>query len=133
MCIRDRVGWYGENSEDRLHPVGEKPANPFGLHDMHGNVWEWCRDWFESYSKDPVGGPEGERRLRGSGDRVARGGSFSLDAGLARSALRNFAHPSGRNINLGFRAARTPRAPFCTEPGSFHHSWRDACAPEQEW
>ena len=128
-----QVGWYVGNSEGRLHPVGKKPANSFGLHDVHGNVWEWCRDWFESYSKDPVGGPEGERRLRGSGDRVARGGSFSLDAGLARSALRNFAHPSGRNINLGFRAARTPRAPFCTEPGSFHHSWRDACAPEQEW
>ena len=109
-----RVGWYHGNSEGRLHPVGEKPANPFGLHDMHGNVLEWCRDWFGSYEEDPARGPEGEREVKGSGVRVYRGGSFGDDAWNARSACRLNQHPSGRLHYLGFRAARAPRAPFTT-------------------
>ena len=103
-----RVGWYDGNSEGRLHPVGEKPANPFGLHDMHGNVLEWCRDWFGSYEEDPARGPEGEREVKGSGDRVSRGGGFGGVAGLARSAFRRNLHPARLLRALGFRAARAP-------------------------
>ena len=109
-----RVGWYDGNSEGRLHPVGEKPANPFGLHDVHGNVREWCRDWFGWYEVDPAEGPEGERHVEGSGRRAYRGGGFGSGAGYARSACRYDGRPSYRYGYLGFRAAWVPRAPLTT-------------------
>lgn len=102
----DEVGWYGGNSKHRLHPVGEKPANPFGLFDMHGNVWEWCRDAYGSYatSPQPVDGLRHEPV--GAADRVLRGGSFFVDARLARAAYRSDWRPAGRSRGVGFRPAR---------------------------
>ncbi len=101
-----RVGWYAGNSGDQLHPVAEKPANPLGLYDVHGNIWEWCRDGWGQYGRDPVEGPEGERQVSGSGYRVSRGGGFVSGARIARSAYRLNDHPSYRWHYRGFRPAR---------------------------
>ena len=100
-----RIGWYGNNSGGKRHPVGELDANPFGLYDMHGNVHEWCRDWIGSYETDPVRGPDCEREVHGTRSRVSRGGYFGLPAGYARSAYRFSALPGCRNFWRGFRPA----------------------------
>lgn len=86
----------------RACAVGSYAANRFGLYDMHGNVFEWCSDWFAEYDGDAVDpqGPEsGESRM-------VRGGSFINGARNARSAARPYAPPASRTDYLGFRAAR---------------------------
>ena len=99
-----RVGWYDGNSDGRLHSVGEKPANGFGLHDMHGNVWEWCRDSFGSYATSPRKG-DGLRH-EPCGTRVLRGGGRFGPARYARSAFRSRALPGARTSGVGFRPAQ---------------------------
>jgi formylglycine-generating enzyme required for sulfatase activity len=88
-------------------PVGSFAPNPFGLHDVHGNVWEWCRDVYASYDGD-VHPETGERRVSDQGPRVRRalrGGSFLNPAVIARSAGRNRGAPSFRHAFLGCRPA----------------------------
>ena len=97
--------WYGENSAGSTHPVGQKRANAWGLHDMHGNVREWCEDWEESYPSGPVRNPTGPSR---GWDRVLRGGSWNHSARHCRSAARDDNTPNFRYSNLGFRVMRTP-------------------------
>jgi formylglycine-generating enzyme required for sulfatase activity len=84
----DRAGWYDENSGDKLHPVGEKEPNSFGLYDMHGNVWEWVEDdWHKNYKGAPNDGRAWIDEPRGA-RRVIRGGGWGNVARLCRSAIR---------------------------------------------
>ena len=101
--INNNTGWYDANSGDTPHPVGQKPANAWGLYDMHGNVWEWCWDWYGAYpggaQTDPVGAASGSAR-------VMRGGCWILPAHFARSACRGYIDPDNQFFFLGFRLAR---------------------------
>jgi formylglycine-generating enzyme required for sulfatase activity len=103
--ITDNLGWYKENSGDKVHPVGQKPANAWGLHDMHGNVYEWCWDWYGNYANgtqtDPTGPVSGATR-------VYRSGGWGDRAEYSRSAYRSkFGVPTHINKYIGFRVART--------------------------
>ena len=99
----DEIGWYDENSGGKTHPVGELKPNGWGLYDMHGNVWEWCQDWYGYYPSrhvtDPLGAASGSSR-------VCRGGSWNDHASFSRSAQRFDHDPSDCDNEVGFRLAR---------------------------
>lgn len=101
-----RVGWYSGNSEGRLHAVAEKEANPWGLHDMHGNVWEWCADHYSSDYSAPARVQPLAFDEKGAQRRVSRGGSWWYSAEFARSAFRFYWHQANSFDDLGFRPAK---------------------------
>ncbi|MFM8215489.1 MAG: formylglycine-generating enzyme family protein, partial [Pirellula sp.] len=97
--------WFGDNSNNPTHPVGEKKANAWGLYDMHGNVWEWCSDCIGEYPNGAVSDPTGPRD---GSFRVFRGGGWDSEAANCRSASRSRRNPSLRTGNVGFRVALSP-------------------------
>ncbi|MEM9457946.1 MAG: SUMF1/EgtB/PvdO family nonheme iron enzyme [Myxococcota bacterium] len=104
------AAWYDEDYEKgQPHPVGQKVANPFGLHDLYGNVWEWCEDYFGPYEGRPSRSGDGLRQqLASDRDRVFRGGAWYSRASVLRSACRYGVRPGYRFRNVGFRAAKAP-------------------------
>lgn len=96
------VAWYGDNSGNETHPVGQKSPNELGLYDMSGNVSEWCQDWEDDYDScsqtNPIGPNSGSSR-------VYRGGSWCRYAWCCRSSYRSSIKPSRRYYDLGLRLA----------------------------
>ena len=101
----DAIGWYCWNSKNRIQPVAQKKPNAWGLHDMPGNVQEWCQDWFGVYPSDEVTNPKGPP----SGSyRVMRGGTWYSPARDTRCASRFGSPVRYRFRHIGFRLYRTP-------------------------
>ncbi|MCR4573697.1 MAG: formylglycine-generating enzyme family protein [Lentisphaeria bacterium] len=98
------VGWYDKNSEGRTHYVGQKRPNAWGLYDMHGNVWEWCRDCYDDYPPNSVMNPRGAKPSK---CHVCRGGSWNSHAKYCRAANR-IMEGNGAIGTKGFRLVFVP-------------------------
>ena len=101
----DRAGWYFSNSGSQTHPVGQKTPNTWMLYDMHGNVFEWCNDWYGSYTSDTQNNPTGEQF---GFYREYRGGSFGHYEFDSQSWFRSCNLPDISYLFIGFRVVRRP-------------------------
>jgi len=97
--LDDNTGWYTSNSGLKTHEIGKKSANTWGLYDMHGNVLEWCWDWYSIYQTNPMSESSGLTR-------VGRGGSWNDTPEFLCSAFRYYYDPYIRNPSIGFRVVR---------------------------
>ncbi|MEA1947516.1 MAG: formylglycine-generating enzyme family protein [Thermodesulfobacteriota bacterium] len=100
--VLSQYAWYRINSAGKTHPIGQLKPNAWGLYDVHGNVHEWCQDWFDRnyYSQSPSNSPLGPS----SGlAKVSRGGDWGNEDWYCRSASRSLSSPDRRSNRLGFR------------------------------
>ena len=100
-----QYAWYRKNSADKTHPIGQLKPNAWDLYDVHGNVHEWCQDWFDRnyYSQSPSNLPLGPS----SGlAKVLRGGDWGSEDWYCRCASRSLSSPDRRSNRLGFRLVR---------------------------
>ena len=104
--ILNQYAWYRNNSGGETHPVGQLNANAWGLYDMHGNVHEWCQDWFDRkyYSKSPSNAPLGPSTGLA---KTLRGGDWGSEDWYCRCASRSLSSPDRRSNRLGFRLIST--------------------------
>ena len=106
--IAEQFAWTAENCDAGTHPVGLKRPNAWGLHDVHGNVWEWCSDWFEPYPAAPLLDPVGPASSK---YKVFKGGGWNQDAEYARASSRFMMSPSNGIHFVGFRLVLGPVLP----------------------
>ncbi len=99
------MGWSNGNSKETTHPVAQLQPNNWGFYDMSGNILEWCFDWFGDYPGGSVKNPTGPKRGH---FRMARGGSWRMDARVGRSAARSGGSQGRRDYTIGFRLALSP-------------------------
>lgn len=106
------IAWYGENSENKTHPVGSKQPNELGIYDMSGNVWEWCEDLYDQYPSEAEINPVGPQFGRGA---ILRGGSWIEDEVInksdpmkcLRTTYRYYEAKGYTNNTIGFRLVRS--------------------------
>ncbi|NJL29286.1 MAG: formylglycine-generating enzyme family protein [Thermoanaerobaculia bacterium] len=103
-----KFAWFLSNSGRKSRPVATRKPNPWGLNDVHGNVWEWCWDVYGLYKREPQTDPRRDETAVEEASRVVRGGSFGDDPWFLRSGFRGRRWPEDRSRFLGFRCVRRP-------------------------